>query len=60
MKLGRRDSTSASRAEANRNLPGFSDSLESLISSFEGKGLSERDLVALSGIYPILSEIIIN
>ncbi|OAY56555.1 lignin-forming anionic peroxidase [Manihot esculenta] len=53
VKLGRRDSTSASRAEANRNLPGFSDSLESLISSFEGKGLSERDLVALSGSHTI-------
>ncbi|XP_065858919.1 lignin-forming anionic peroxidase-like [Euphorbia lathyris] len=53
MKLGRRDSTSASLSLANANLPGFNDPLSSLISRFEGKGLTERDMVALSGAHTI-------
>lgn len=48
--LGRRDSTNASLALANANLPRSSDPLNILISDFQNMGLSERDLVALSGI----------
>ncbi|XP_037494740.1 lignin-forming anionic peroxidase [Jatropha curcas] len=53
VKLGRRDSTTASRTLANANLPSFTASLESLISQFRNKGLSERDMVALSGAHTI-------
>jgi len=49
VKLGRRDSTTASRTLANAELPAFSESLESLISRFQKKGLTARDMVALSG-----------
>ncbi len=50
VKLGRRDSTTASRSLAESNLPRFTDNLESLISLFGNKGLNERDMVALSGL----------
>ncbi|KAL9402828.1 hypothetical protein Peur_006677 [Populus x canadensis] len=49
VKLGRRDSTTASRTLANAELPAFFESLESLISRFQTKGLTARDMVALSG-----------
>ena len=49
VKLGRRDSTTASRSLANAELPAFFESLESLISRFQNKGLTARDMVALSG-----------
>ncbi|KAJ6727406.1 PEROXIDASE [Salix purpurea] len=48
VKLGRRDSTTASRTLANAELPSFSEGLESLISCFQKKGLTARDMVALS------------
>nr|TKR66371.1 hypothetical protein D5086_0000310610 [Populus alba] len=48
VKLGRRDSTTASRTLANAELPAFFESLESLISRFQKKGLTARDMVALS------------
>jgi peroxidase len=51
--LGRRDSTTASQSEANSNLPSFQAGLDTLISSFQGKGLSARDMVALSGSHTI-------
>lgn len=58
VRLGRRDSpAAASRSVAESNLPRFTDSLTALISNFENKGLSERDMVALSGsisIYPLI------
>ncbi|KAL5554107.1 hypothetical protein UlMin_041508 [Ulmus minor] len=47
--LGRRDSTSAFLDEAQRDLPLFVDNLETLIRRFSNKGLSARDMVALSG-----------
>lgn len=50
VKLGRRDSTTASRSLAESNLPKFTDSLEDLIVLFGSKGLNERDMVALSGL----------
>ncbi|XP_011070595.1 lignin-forming anionic peroxidase-like [Sesamum indicum] len=53
VKLGRRDSTTASRSLANSDLPGPSSSLDALISGFGNKGLSARDMVALSGAHTI-------
>lgn len=49
VKLGRRDSTTASLVLAETSLPSFKAPLESLISSFNDNRLSPRDLVALSG-----------
>ncbi|EEF51125.1 lignin-forming anionic peroxidase [Ricinus communis] len=51
--LGRRDSTTASRSLADSNLPAFTDSLDRLTSLFGSKGLSQRDMVALSGAHTI-------
>ncbi|XP_024924257.2 lignin-forming anionic peroxidase [Ziziphus jujuba] len=53
VKLGRRDSTRAYPDVANTDLPGFTESLDRLISRFGGKGLSARDMVALSGAHTI-------
>ncbi|CAI9781169.1 unnamed protein product [Fraxinus pennsylvanica] len=53
VKLGRRDSTTATRSLAESNLPSFRDSLDTLKSTFSGKGLNERDMVALSGAHTI-------
>ncbi|KAJ7965565.1 Peroxidase [Quillaja saponaria] len=53
VKLGRRDSTTASRSLAERDLPRFSDSLPTLISGFENKGFSVKEMVALSGSHTI-------
>ena len=49
VKLGRRDSTTASLAKAQRDLPLFTDNAETLIKRFSKKGLNARDMVALSG-----------
>ncbi|RWW31906.1 hypothetical protein BHE74_00039812 [Ensete ventricosum] len=53
VQLGRRDATTASQSDANSNLPGPSSSLSNLISSFAAKGLSARDMTALSGAHTI-------
>ncbi|KAJ3680927.1 hypothetical protein LUZ60_015416 [Juncus effusus] len=53
VKLGRRDSTTASLSEANNELPGPSSDLNTLISKFAAKGLSAKDMVALSGAHTI-------
>ncbi|TXG56965.1 hypothetical protein EZV62_018278 [Acer yangbiense] len=55
VKLGRRDSSTASLSlpEVESNLPSFRDSLENLLSLFASKGLSARDMVALSGSHTI-------
>ncbi|KAK4484151.1 hypothetical protein RD792_011371 [Penstemon davidsonii] len=53
VRLGRRDSTTASRSLANSDLPGPTSTLAQLISAFSNKGLSERDMVALSGAHTI-------
>ncbi|XP_048330325.2 lignin-forming anionic peroxidase [Ziziphus jujuba] len=53
VKLGRRDSTTASFEGANSDLPSFRASLETLISAFDAKGLNARDMVALSGSHTI-------
>lgn len=47
--LGRRDSTTASRAAANNSIPAPFLNLTALKSSFGNQGLSAKDLVALSG-----------
>ncbi|XP_038893191.1 lignin-forming anionic peroxidase-like [Benincasa hispida] len=53
VKLGRRDSTIASKTLAESELPHFQASLDKLISIFANKGLSTRDMVALSGSHTI-------
>ncbi|XP_038697410.1 peroxidase 5-like [Tripterygium wilfordii] len=54
VKLGRRDSTTASRSLAESGqLPSFLDGVDRLISVFQNKGLSARDMVALSGSHTI-------
>ncbi|OIT36556.1 PREDICTED: peroxidase 70-like [Nicotiana attenuata] len=47
--LGRRDSTTASRAQANNDIPSPFMDLPSLINNFKNQGLNQKDLVALSG-----------
>ncbi|XP_016186661.1 peroxidase P7-like [Arachis ipaensis] len=47
--LRRRDSTTASRLDANNSIPTPSFSLSTLKQNFANQGLSEKDLVALSG-----------
>ncbi|KAG2380583.1 hypothetical protein LR48_Vigan11g091600 [Vigna angularis] len=49
VKLGRRDSTTASREAANANIPAPFFSLSELITNFKNHGLDEKDLVVLSG-----------
>ncbi|XP_062223636.1 peroxidase 70-like [Phragmites australis] len=51
--LGRRDSTTASLNLANSDLPSPASDLNTLISEFGNKGLSPRDLTALSGAHTI-------
>ncbi|KAL3502757.1 hypothetical protein ACH5RR_037206 [Cinchona calisaya] len=47
--LGRRDARTASLSGANSQIPSPSANLSALISSFSAKGLSARDMTALSG-----------
>ncbi|EFJ18710.1 hypothetical protein SELMODRAFT_28740, partial [Selaginella moellendorffii] len=47
--LGRRDSTTASLAASNNDIPPPTSTLSQLISKFQAKGLSVQELVALSG-----------
>ncbi|KAL8154309.1 hypothetical protein V2J09_012069 [Rumex salicifolius] len=49
VKLGRRDSRTASQAGANSSIPQPKFGLSQLVSSFSAQGLSTRDMVALSG-----------
>ncbi|CAL0307562.1 unnamed protein product [Lupinus luteus] len=51
--LGRRDSTTASRSDANNSIPAPFLSLSALIKNFANQGLSVKDLVALSGAHTI-------
>lgn len=53
VKLGRRDSRTASQAAANSSIPPPTSSLSQLISSFNRAGLSAKDMVALSGSHTI-------
>jgi peroxidase len=51
--LGRKDSRAASQSAANANLPGPGSSVASLASAFAAKGLSARDMTALSGAHTV-------
>ncbi|KAI3457123.1 hypothetical protein Pfo_013786 [Paulownia fortunei] len=51
--LGRRDARTASQSAANSQIPSPFASLATLISMFSAKGLSARDMVALSGAHTI-------
>ncbi|XP_007011215.2 PREDICTED: peroxidase P7 [Theobroma cacao] len=53
VKLGRRDSTTASRAAANNSIPAPTFNISGLLLSFAAQGLSLEDLVALSGSHTI-------
>ncbi|KAG8644840.1 peroxidase P7 isoform X1 [Manihot esculenta] len=53
VRLGRRDSLTASRALANSSIPPATFNLSALITSFSAQGLSLRNLVALSGSHTI-------
>ncbi|KAL5076650.1 hypothetical protein RYX36_015634 [Vicia faba] len=55
--LGRRDSITASRADANKSIPAPFLNLDKLKASFANQGLSEKDLVALSGTNNIITTI---
>ncbi|KAJ1278723.1 hypothetical protein BS78_04G100400 [Paspalum vaginatum] len=51
--LGRRDSTTASLSLANSDLPSPASDLKTLIKAFGNKGLSARDMTALSGAHTV-------
>ncbi|KAL6987944.1 peroxidase [Sarracenia purpurea var. burkii] len=53
VQLGRRDSTTANRTNANNDLPKPSMDLPTLIRNFNNQGLDVEDLVALSGAHTI-------
>ncbi|XP_042518348.1 cationic peroxidase 1-like [Macadamia integrifolia] len=53
VRLGRRDSTTASLSAANSNLPSAFANITALTSLFSSKGLSAKDLVALSGSHTV-------
>uniref|UniRef100_J3M238 Peroxidase n=1 Tax=Oryza brachyantha TaxID=4533 RepID=J3M238_ORYBR len=53
VELGRRDGTTASLDAANNDLPPPTSDLGDLIKSFSDKGLTETDMVALSGAHTI-------
>jgi hypothetical protein len=49
VQLGRRDSLTASKAAADNSLPPPTSDISTLISKFKDVGLTEKDLVTLSG-----------
>lgn len=51
--MGRRDARTASQSDANRDLPSPRSNLSTLITSFGKKGLTARDMTALSGAHTI-------
>ncbi|ONK54998.1 uncharacterized protein A4U43_UnF8730 [Asparagus officinalis] len=53
VKLGRRDSRTASQSGANNNIPPPTSSLSNLISKFSAQGLSAKEMVALVGAHTI-------
>ncbi|CAD6343932.1 unnamed protein product [Miscanthus lutarioriparius] len=53
VKVGRRDSTTASFRGANNNIPPPTSGLANLTSLFAAQGLSQKDMVALSGAHTI-------
>ena len=59
VKVGRRDSTTASFSGANNNIPPPTSGLANLTSLFAAQGLSQKDMVALSGTLHIITTSII-
>jgi hypothetical protein len=55
VKVGRRDSTTASFSGANNNIPPPTSGLANLTSLFAAQGLSQKDMVALAGACGIFS-----
>ncbi|KAL6906000.1 hypothetical protein ACP4OV_003601 [Aristida adscensionis] len=53
VKVGRRDSTTASFSGANNNIPPPTSGLVNLTALFAAQGLSQKDMVALSGAHTI-------
>uniref|UniRef100_A0ACD5Y466 Uncharacterized protein n=1 Tax=Avena sativa TaxID=4498 RepID=A0ACD5Y466_AVESA len=53
VKVGRRDSTTASFTGANNNIPPPTSGLANLTALFAAQGLSQKDMVALSGSHTI-------
>lgn len=53
VQLGRRDSQTASKAAADNDLASPTSNISTLISKFENVGLTEKDLVTLSGAHTI-------
>ncbi|KAG0489655.1 hypothetical protein HPP92_006518 [Vanilla planifolia] len=53
VKLGRRDSRTASQSAANNNIPPATSSLSNIISKFSAQGLSAKEMVALVGAHTI-------
>ncbi|KAI3858343.1 hypothetical protein MKX03_024667 [Papaver bracteatum] len=51
--MGRRDSLSASKTDANNNIPAPNSDLKTLITKFQSVGLDYTDMVALSGAHTI-------
>ncbi|XP_077222696.1 peroxidase superfamily protein [Tasmannia lanceolata] len=51
--MGRRDSLTASKAAANNNIPAPNSDVATLISKFQNVGLSQKDMVTLSGAHTI-------
>ena len=60
VRLGRRDSTTASLSAANSNIPAPTLNLSGLISAFSNKGFNAREMVALSGIMRIFKPLYAN
>jgi hypothetical protein len=60
VKVGRRDSRTASFSGANNNIPPPTSGLANLTSLFAAQGLSQKDMVALSGAYLYYSHYISN
>ncbi|EPS61640.1 hypothetical protein M569_13154, partial [Genlisea aurea] len=53
VRLGRKDSRTASRTRANNDIPPPNADVKTLVSKFRQKGLSLQDMVALSGAHTI-------
>jgi peroxidase len=53
VQLGRRDSLTASKAEANKAIPPPTSDISILVARFKDMGLTEKDLVILSGAHTI-------
>ncbi|MCL7050391.1 hypothetical protein MKW94_008540 [Papaver nudicaule] len=53
VQLGRRDAKTASKSDANSNLPPATLSLSGLITSFSNKGFTTKEMVILSGSHSI-------